>query len=333
VTSLGTIVLVVVTKSPIWVGVMLWFGQFAADLFAFVVLRRRAGLHWERPSRGGMAKVAKEGAPLMASVALFQYALVLDLVVLGLLSTPAELGIYSATAWLVVAAYVFVQVPLQAAYPELVRRFHESSERYAQLMNTLVSIASRATLAGAALVIVEAPEIVHLLFGEQYAASADVFPIQILVVPLGWYAALVAYVPTVAGHFGRFLLALIPPAIFATIALPILISEWGMIGAAVGAALTMSVQALAFTLTARRYLGFGPLVAALKELPYGVVPVLALLALELVWPGAPLFVTVPVWALSLVLIEAVRGFPSLHLSGLAALKKSRGGVTSEAAGQ
>jgi O-antigen/teichoic acid export membrane protein len=268
----------------------------------------------------------------MASVALFQYALVLDLIVLGLIGTPTDLGLYSAPAWLVVAAYVLVQVPLQAAYPELVRRYHESRERLVQLVTTLVSLAARVTLAGAAFITVESAAVVDLLFGPRYAGSAPLLSILIFVVPLGWYAGLVGYILTVAGNFRRFLASLIPPAVAATIAMPILITELGTTGAAIGAAATMGLQAFSFTLTTRRYLGLAPVIAALKELPYGLVPLAALIGLGALVPGPALYVSIPVWLAALALVEAVRGFPTFHTSGVIGLLRARGAVTSAAEG-
>jgi O-antigen/teichoic acid export membrane protein len=307
----STILLVVFTHDAAWVAVNYWSGWVIGDLLVIFLLRRQHGLRAIAVSVGEVVSTFKSGLPLLSGIALFYYINQIDTVIVGALLDARTVGQYSAAFRLAIAAYLFVLVLARAANPEMVRRFAEGLERFESFVRTLLRMSARVTLAAAAIIIVEAPAFVSLIYGGQYARSADLLRIFVLLVPIGWHAYLVSQALVAAGERSLIMRAYGIAAIFTTLATPSAVLLFGVIGAATAVVATALLLAGVMTELARRHIGARLHGAPARELAYGVVPLVALLALNTVVPNASLATAITVWLVAVIGVEVGADLPTV----------------------
>jgi PST family polysaccharide transporter len=95
-----------------------------------------------------------------------------DVVMLGALSTNEQTGLYTLVQKISEVLYVVPVVLIDSAYPVLARRQGEASGQL------LFDIAVASALAAAAIGACAGGPLVHLIFGERYAASAALIPLH-----------------------------------------------------------------------------------------------------------------------------------------------------------
>jgi O-antigen/teichoic acid export membrane protein len=241
----------------------------------------------------------------------FTYSWLVSVIALSALAGARQLGYYTAASQLASGLLLLVHIPIKAVYPEMVRRCARSRESFSHLVDRLVELSTRVTLAIAAFVIVEAPAVTSLFFGRSYAPSGAVLRFMFGIVPLGWYGALVGQA-LLAGNGQRFYArAMQAGALVATVGYAPASLLLGATGAGAVSTTVVAAQAVVFTLYARARLQLSPYYVALRQVPYGLVPLAVLLALSEAEPvGLP--VALVAWLVSVVLLDLARGAPSFQ---------------------
>ena len=108
----------------------------------------------------------------------------LDILLLGFIAGPAVTGIYSAAYNVVRVLMKLIQSFWRALYPTLSRLQRHAVERYARLQALSLRFGLLAVLPAAAISFGVAPDLMRLLFGGDYGASAAVYRILIWAAPL-----------------------------------------------------------------------------------------------------------------------------------------------------
>jgi PST family polysaccharide transporter len=108
----------------------------------------------------------------------------LDILLLGFIAGPAVTGIYSAAYNIVRVLMKLIQSFWRALYPTLSRLQRHAAERYLRLRVLSLRFGLLAVLPAAAISFGVAPELLRLMFGGDYGASAEVYRILIWAAPL-----------------------------------------------------------------------------------------------------------------------------------------------------
>lgn len=308
-TAVPTIALVLATHNPVWVAAGLVAGQFLGDVLFVARLRRHHGLRFLRPRLDRAPGMLREGAPLLGSFLLFNYAGTIDTLVLGLLKPTTDVGHYSAAARVTNMAVLLNQVVYGAVLPELVRRFHTGRDALRDFTDGLVALTLRATLAGSALVVVIAGPVVAALYGDAYRSGATVLAILAPGVALLWYAHLVGYALIAAERQREYLRAIASAAALATVVYPAATVAFGIDGMAAAVTLNALTQAVTFTYYSRTRLGLPSTAVVRGELPYFVAPIALAGVGALVIDPFPALSAAVLWFGGVAAVEAVRGWP------------------------
>jgi len=282
-----------------WVPVFVLIAFVAGDLvMAGPVFRWLGGPFLPRPGRlpetGGMLRETSAigGGNLVRRVLLH-----IDIIMLGMLSSPAMAGSYAAAAKLVFVLVMVVELILTAMLPRLSRLWMADragfSRQYSIWMGTLIVVLLPVALGGA---LIGDPLIV-LIYGDRFAGAGTVFSILS-----------VSYVLLCMGMFcGNGLIACdrqrayLPPLVFSAVVAVagniLLVPRWGMTGSAL-AMLAAHASLMVVTLwSGRGYMVAGelrrPLAAAFAGCVLMVLTVLWLDSAHVVWrvvAGAAVYV-------------------------------------------
>jgi len=310
-TALPTVTLVLATRDPIWVAAGMVTGQLVGDAVNVVVLRRDGGFRLVKPDISAAPALLRQGRALLGSLLLYNYAASMDVLILSALRTAHDVGEYTAAARLLNTVVALSQVFVAAMMPELVRRHAEGRGRLENLAHRLTALTVRMTLILAAFAIVESAPIIHVLYGGRYATSASLLSIMAIMMPLMWYAHLLGFILVAAGRQRQFFTGLAATAVFTTVSYPVAAEVLGATGISITVCGAAAVLAGTYSGLARRHLGLAALRQGLRQLPYGLVPAGTLLALHWVTPNQGFLVTLPVWILSVVAVEAAAHWPTV----------------------
>nr|WP_281373620.1 oligosaccharide flippase family protein [Haloechinothrix aidingensis] len=302
---------VLLTRQPVWVIMTMWMGQLAGAVLALAILVWRGGLRAELPSTAGVRATLAAGLPILGSLALIHYSQMMDTVVLGLLRSSYEVGIYAAAARLMLVAAVAALVITNASYPEMVRRHADGEGRLGEFSGRALALTLRASIAAALLTTVLAPGIIRLLYDAGYADSGAVLRILAWLFPALCFSSLAGQVLMAAGRRALLLRGVATGSAFATVAVPLGAMSAGGVGTAVGLVGAMVVQCLAFTWLARGPLATGWRARLGPELAFGGLLCLLVLA-ALVASGGHVLAAAGALSLGLVAIEAGRGLPTVR---------------------
>jgi O-antigen/teichoic acid export membrane protein len=154
-------------------------GDCAASVLLAANYRRRypdAGL---RPRFSGWRSLTLKALPLGAGSLLAHTSANLPPLVIGILMTNADVGIYSAAGKLVAFALVGDRVLGTLLLPATARSFGRSPEALANMLNGALKwmiVAALPVCTGGAIL---AGSIVRLIFGEQYSAAGEILSVLI----------------------------------------------------------------------------------------------------------------------------------------------------------
>jgi O-antigen/teichoic acid export membrane protein len=158
-------------------------GDTAAALFLAMRFRRRFPAERLRPVFSGWRKLTLGAFPLGAGTLLAQIGVNLPPLVLGILMTNADAGIFSAAGKLVTLLLVVDRVIATLLLPATARSYGRSPEALSEMLNGAVKwmaiVALPVCVGGAVL----ARRIVPVVFGDAYAAAGDVLSVLIWFLP------------------------------------------------------------------------------------------------------------------------------------------------------
>jgi O-antigen/teichoic acid export membrane protein len=190
----GVINLLIVILSVI----VLWQQGTVAHLLAVVVLTQAisAGLViWltahrrllagpQSPAPASAASLARQALPFFGLTLGDVLLQRLDILLLGILSGPLVVGVYSAGYNLVRVAVKLIQSFWRALYPTLSRYYVEAHDRYVRLAAVGLHYGLLATVGAAAVGTVIADGLLRLVYGADYPGSAAVLQVLVWTMPL-----------------------------------------------------------------------------------------------------------------------------------------------------
>lgn len=308
----GSIALVQSTDSPSGPAIMPWVGFLAADGLILTWLWRR---HRFRPTRVSLkecAVLARRSVPFVSNVVLYIIFVVIDTLSLAFFGTAYEVGIYSTVWYVCFSAGGVVLLVTDAAFPEMVRRWHLSASHLRHLTDELVALASRVTLAGTALAVAAAPELVRLGLGQRFTESATVLRVLIWIVPIGGTALIVSFGLLAAGQQRTLVRRRYATVGLAVVGCPLAAQFTGVIGVAgVITGITL-LEAILFVMAASRLGILDPFRPWLRQLDYLILPAIGPALIETLVPDRALVLTVAAWLAGTVVAETLRRFPTMR---------------------
>ncbi len=217
-----------------WLGVFYLVGYLVGNGAVWLAVRRRLGGAL-RPSWGrgeGRRRALAEALPVGGANLVRRVLYNVDILLLGVLAAPAAAGRYAAAAKLGFVLVVGAEVAMGALLPRLSRAWEEGPGAFRRMLRrqavALLGVTVVAAVAGGLL----GPAVLGIVFGEGFAASAEV--LRLLLPAYGLLAlGLLFHEAQVAAHRQRG--ALIPLVVAAVVAVGgglVLIPGAGALGAA-----------------------------------------------------------------------------------------------------
>ena len=333
VSSIGSIVLVIVSHSPRWLAAMSWVGFITADIFAIACLRKRHGLGLIRVRVTECVALLRTAVPFIQNGALAIVLMVVDTASLSFFGSAREVGIYSIAWTLSFGAAAVLVLVTDASFPEMVRRWQQSPERLCQLSDRLIGLVSRLTFAGASLVATEVPGIIRLLLGPSYDESAKVLTVLIWIVPVGGISLIQSFAILASGAQKTLVRLRLVTVVLAVAGCSAAAYYGGVTTVAATILGAFIIETLLFTLANSKLGSASALRPWITQLDYLVGPLVALTVLNLCWSTRPLIVSFGVWSVTTVAIEGRRRFSTVRsLIGARGLSSTASSVVTEPPG-
>lgn len=313
VTSAGSVTLVVVTNSVVWAPVMLVVGFGVTDALAFGWLRRRTHLKLTRVARAACWALVKRATPFIQNGVLAIVMMLVDTASLSFFGSAHDLGIYNV-AWTVsFAASSALLLVSDASFPEMVRRWHRSAADLRRLADKIEGLVTRLTFAAVALIVAEAPSLVHLVLGSSYGQSASVFRTLIWIMPLGGVNMVQSFGMLAAGAQKTLVRQRYVAAIIAACGCPLAAAFGGPVEVAATILTAIIAETVLFTYKNAQLGSVSPFRPWVYQLDYLAVPLGALVVLTGAYPGRPLLLAVAVWVVAVTGAEGLRRFSTIRL--------------------
>jgi len=306
VTAILGMTLVIVLRSNTWAAVSIWTGALFADLLCFGALRAN-GFRLGRPDWAVAKHLLRSGWAYLAIAVLSWVLQSFDILVIGATRSSQDVGQYAAAYRIVLVAVGLAAVIHTVVFPELIRRYRDDPPAFARFLTALIRQSARVGYAMAAFVAVAGAQIAYTLYGSEFRRSGLILSLLFLSVPLSYCASLMGQGLLAAGRERGYLANISVTASVTVIALIVFVPTGGA-PAAAGIVLGGEIVTVTlFTLQFSRSLHFVPSRELLVQLPWLVVPVLSMSALNAFWSRAPLGVMVIVWLASVCIVEMAGG--------------------------
>lgn len=220
------------------------------------LLRARPRPRWHGPTLRRLAWLA---LPLGVTMLLISLNANIPRYVMERAWGEAELGIFAALAYLIVAGNTVVGALGQAASPRLAAHYAGGRARaFRGLLLKLVGMGALLGAAGVTVALLLGEPLLALIYGPAYAAHADVFVLVMLAGGIGYVSSFLGYGMTAARFFRAQAPLFAAVVAVTTLAALALIPPFGMRGAALALIASFSVQlsgSLALNLYALRRIG------------------------------------------------------------------------------
>jgi polysaccharide transporter, PST family len=128
--------------------------------------------------KGLMSGLLKESWPYALSTAAVAAYMKVDMIMLGMLSTNFEAGVYGLCQRISEVLYVLPVVVVDVLYPQLVRHHHSGSATAASATQTFFDLSVGTALLATVVAIVLVSWLVPLLLGAPYRRSVDLFQVH-----------------------------------------------------------------------------------------------------------------------------------------------------------
>lgn len=309
-TAVGTVVLVSLTRDPLWVCVMAWAGVLVGNAYAAWRLRQRFGWGPHSVTVRQCTAMTRRGLPFLGNGLLAGFLWTVDTIAIVLFRSAHDLGVYNAAWQICIAALLAVTTLTDAAYPEMVRRWYVGGRALQEFVGRLVAVTARVSLAVTALVVMESRELVQVVLGERFQGSASILRIEIWLVPLGYFAAILNFVLMAGGAQGALLRRRMILAVLAVISCTLGAREYGIVAVAWALVLVALTDCVLLERVARRRGIASPTLDLISQGAYLVLPIGVLAAVNWLNLQPRLAIAIPGWAIALVAIEAFRDFPT-----------------------
>lgn len=307
-----TIGLVVATRDVVWAAVAYWAGSLVGDAACIALLWYRRLYRPAAFDPRMVVDLLRSGLPFLGIAFATQLFANMDIVVLGVLRSGHDVGVYSAALRIAQLGLYAMAIMSTVAFPRFSRHFVNDRPRFTSLLERLLALTERGALAASAFVFIEAPAIVQLLFGDQFQESGRILQILMLWIPLGFYSTMVGQALLGGGHQKTYLGAVVLASGTFMLMLVTVVPWIGAPGAAAAVVGREVVVFALFTAAAYRQLGQNTLSIFVKQMPYLVLPLGACWLLGSVVPAPSLLLAAAVWLASVVAVEGALGWPTLR---------------------
>lgn len=240
-------------------------------------LRKKHGLLilFHRPDFWGYAKKA---LPYMISGVFAGINANIDIVIMGYLLDPVEVGYYSVDYKLVNEFIALCAVAFTPLFPVFVEKISTGSIPYMNriagfLRTALMSVIVPCTLVG----VVYGKEILALLFGEEYSAGCGAFAVLMIFVSLLYYREIYGYMLTAAGKQAVYLRIVALSALLNIVTNFIFIPRYGIVAAAWTTVVSEMINLLGMRFCVRKLVGVKPDNYNLYKLTIALIVLLTIL--------------------------------------------------------
>ncbi|AHY47006.1 Membrane protein involved in the export of O-antigen and teichoic acid [Rubrobacter radiotolerans] len=145
----------------------------------------------------------------------------------------AELGLFTAMSYIIVAGATFVNALGQAASPRLSRLYADGDlGAFRRLLAKACGLGAAIGAAGILAAIVAGPEILTVLYSDEYAARSEVFVILMVAAAFGYVASFLGYGMTAARYFRAQIPLFVGTVASVALACWLLVPGGGLAGAA-----------------------------------------------------------------------------------------------------
>jgi len=197
----------------------------------------------------------------------------MDIIFLAMIMGDHEVGIYGAAMRLFTVAMIIPDGILTGCFPPLSHLgSQESSHLFMNLLDKTARVLGVGLMSIACIGVLLAPWTIGLLFGRDFSSSAPLLNIILCaLVPLA-FNRIIGDGLVALGEQGRVVRSIVTGTLFSLFAYPVLISLYGLYGAAWGFLLSSVVLLMATSYQAQRSLATIPLSA----LAWGLLPIVIL---------------------------------------------------------
>lgn len=206
------------------------------------LLRARPRPRWHGPTLRRLAWLA---LPLGVTMLLISLRTNIPRYVMERAWGEAELGIFAALSYIMVAEVTLFNALGQATSPRMAQHFSDGNYRkFTVIVLKLIAISATVGIAGVIAAAVAGNLILSLLYGMEYAQHTTVFVALMATAAVGLIASLLNYATIATGRFG-----LLMPVFIGLVILTFGLSLWliplyGMVGAAIALAVGFVAQAI-----------------------------------------------------------------------------------------
>ncbi len=153
-------------------------GLLVTGVAGLAALRWAAPVRFVLPTFREVRKVLREGWQVFGSLFLANVCPPSNVVILGLVAPPEQVGIYSAASRIIFPLRATVGPLVSAVYPHVSRMAAQAPERAIRFLRRYSFLLSLPFLLGAVGIVLFAPLAVRLLYGAPYAESAMLLQIM-----------------------------------------------------------------------------------------------------------------------------------------------------------
>lgn len=151
-------------------------GQLAVGVGAFFFATRKFGLSFQAVPLKDVLVELRKGSTLFISMVAISFYTTSNTFILGLLTSDAEVGYYSAAAKVIVGVQALIAYPIsQTVYPRIGTLLSESREKAVNFLRKLVIVFGCTTFIFCALMLLFASPIIDLVLGDAYDPSIVTF--------------------------------------------------------------------------------------------------------------------------------------------------------------
>ncbi len=250
--------LLVLVHSPedvLWVAIAAVAGDCVSSLVTLYAYRRSSGMDIHVSFAGGIPMM-KQVFPLGVGTILAHITVNLPPIVLGIMLSNIEVGMYSAASKLVFFILMFDRVLSSVLFPASSRSFAVTPEKLSRTLSTAFKWVLRIALpicVGAAFV---SKRLVIIIFGADYAASSDVFTILIWFVMMTMIHTVYTSGIIAAGGEKSFVKVMSMSAIIYGVCVILSTKLYGAAGSAMGVVISEAVTVLLMRQYSKQYISF-----------------------------------------------------------------------------
>ncbi len=227
-----TLVLVRDSGAILLVPVAFTIATLLGVLVLFASFLPRFGLPRLRSGRLRWRELIKSAWPIGAASLLTQVHVNLGLILLGLIATFQQTGVYNSAFRLVFFLMTIDRVFYTVFFPVVSRFVKDRPDRLPELVATAARIILAVSIPFSVGAVILAPALLAAVFGPEYAVAFPVLRVMVWFLPLSMFSSLAGYTLLAAGREHRFLrntaIGVGAAVIFSAVAVPLV----GSLGAA-----------------------------------------------------------------------------------------------------